>query len=119
MRLILATLLAGHGIAHLPGFAVSWKLMSSLEIPYRTTALGGLVRFGDVGARVEGVLWLLMATAFVALAVGAAVDTPWWRYGVQIAIVASMLLCASGWPDARLGLLANVVIGGLLTFSRS
>jgi hypothetical protein len=118
MRLLLAALLAGHGIAHLPGFAVSWKLMSSLEIPYRTTALGGMVRFGDVGARVEGLLWLLMAVVFVALAASALLGTPWWRYWVQIAIMASILLCAMGWPDARLGLLANVVIGAVVAFSR-
>lgn len=37
MRLILSGLLLAHGIAHLVGFAVAWKLLVNDEVPYRTT----------------------------------------------------------------------------------
>ena len=51
MRLALVALLAAHGIAHLPGFAVPWRLMTSAELPYKTTAFGGAIEIGDTGAR--------------------------------------------------------------------
>jgi hypothetical protein len=34
MRIVLAALLLAHGVAHLPGFLVSWQLRSFPEMPY-------------------------------------------------------------------------------------
>ena len=54
MRFALAALLIAHGVAHLVGFLVPWKLLSTAEVPYRTTVLGGLIEVGDAGARALG-----------------------------------------------------------------
>ncbi len=43
MRLALSALLMAHGGAHLVGFVVPWKLLSTAEVPYRTTILGGMM----------------------------------------------------------------------------
>ena len=61
MRVALAALLIVHGVAHLVGFVVPWKLVSTVEMPYRTTILGGMADVGDVGARTLGVIWLMAA----------------------------------------------------------
>jgi hypothetical protein len=43
MRFALSALLIAHGVAHLVGFVVPWKLLSTAEVPYRTTILGGMM----------------------------------------------------------------------------
>ena len=114
MRHALAALLAVHGIAHLPGFAVSWRLMTSAAIPYKTTAFGGAIEIGDTGARLLGAGWLLMAVMLLALAIATWANASWWRPAVMIAVTISAILSAAGWPEARLGLLANVAVVGVL-----
>ena len=114
MRLALVALLAAHGIAHLPGFAVPWRLMTSAEIPYKTTAFGGAIEIGDTGARLVGAGWLLMAVMFLVLSGAAWANASWWRPAVMVAVTTSALLSAAGWPEARMGLLANAVIVGVL-----
>lgn len=109
MRFALAALLIAHGVAHLVGFVVPWKLLSSAEVPYRTTILGGVTDVGDAGARALGVVWLVAALAFVLLA--GAVLAGWnvrvWTFAT---LSLSIVLCVAGWPEARIGLVVNVVL---------
>jgi hypothetical protein len=110
MRAALSVLLLVHGVAHLPGFAVAWRLMSSAELPYRTTIFMGRVDVGDTGARALGAVWLVLAGAFAWLS--------WLNWGggalfrpVALSIVAvSSLMCVAAWPEARLGLAANALV---------
>ena len=114
MRMILATLLLGHGVAHVVGFAVPWKLVTSSEVPYRTTVAGGLVDVGPAGVRLVGVLWLLVALAFVSVSVGVLQHATWWyRESLALAMV-SLVLCTLGWPESRPGVVANLLILVLL-----
>jgi hypothetical protein len=109
MRFALAALLIAHGVAHLVGFVVPWKLVSTAEVPYRTTIFGGITDVGDAGARAIGVVWLLTGLAFALL--GGAVLAGWnvrvWMFGI---IPVSMALCVVGWPEARIGLVVNAVL---------
>jgi hypothetical protein len=109
MRFALAALLVAHGVAHVVGFAVPWKLLTSAEVPYRTTVLGGVADIGDAGARALGVLWLSTALAFLLL--GAAVLAGWnvrmWAFAL---LSLSIVVCAAGWPEARIGLAVNAVL---------
>jgi hypothetical protein len=114
MRVVLIAVLVGHAVAHVVGFVVPWQLMTSPEIPYRTTAMGGLVDLGSTGARVLGVAWLAMAVTFAVMAGGLLWQAPWWPPATLIAVGISMMLCVFGWPDARIGLLANALILALL-----
>ena len=118
MRIAIAILMAIHGVAHLPGFVASWRLATLEGMPYRTTALAGSYDFGDAGARAVGVLWLLAAVAFWATAAGAALDTPWWPTLALGAALASLMLCAIGWPDTRIGVPVNLLIVTALVFGR-
>jgi hypothetical protein len=114
MRMVLATLLLGHGVAHVVGFAVPWKLVTSAEVPYRTTVAGGLIDVGPAGVRLIGILWLLVALAFVSISVGVLQSTTWWYRESLAVVMASLVLCALGWPESRPGVVANLLILVLL-----
>ena len=106
MRFILAALLIGHGVAHIVGFVVPWKLMQMPEMPYRTTILGGMMDVGDAGIRLMGVLWLLIGLAFAVVAGG--VVAGWsLRTAVFALLALSSAFCVIGWPEARIGLIVN------------
>jgi hypothetical protein len=114
MRGVLAALLLVHGFAHTVGFVVPWRLVTTTDVPYRTTLLGGVVDVGDAGIRAIGLLWLTLAVACVVVAGGLLAGASWWFRALLPLLAISSLLCALQWSDARLGLLANAVILALL-----
>jgi ABC-type microcin C transport system permease subunit YejB len=114
MRLILAALFIGHGVAHVVGFAVPWKLVTSSQVPYRTTVAGGLVDIGPAGVRLVGLLWLFVAVALVSIAAGVLQHTTWWYREALVILMVSSVLCLLGWPDSRPGLVANFLILAVL-----
>jgi hypothetical protein len=107
MRVVLACLLLGHGIAHLPGFLVGWQLASFPELPFRTTVIANTVDVGFAGARIVGAAWMIASLMFVVLAVTVALRPAGWPQALPVAIALSAVLCVLGWPDARLGLAMN------------
>lgn len=110
MRYALSALLAAHGIAHGVGFAVSWRLLSSPELPFKTTLLSGRVDVGEAGIRLFGVLWLLVGVAMVVVAVGVALQTRWVGMTLLPVVVTSLVLCLLELPHARIGLALNGVL---------
>lgn len=110
MRQALAFLAFVHAIAHLVGFAVSWRLLSAAELPYRTTILQGRIDVGDLGIRLYGLGWLGLATGFAVVAIGIGLRAAWWLPVGQALILLSVIFCVLGWPDTRVGVLANAMI---------
>jgi hypothetical protein len=110
MRIALAVLMLLHGIAHLPGFVVSWRLTELKEMPYRTTVLGGRLEVGDAGIRLIGVLWLAAALAFVLIATSALTQRTWWAPAATAVAISSLLLSVLGLPDSRIGIAVNLAI---------
>jgi hypothetical protein len=108
MRFLIAAFLLAHGVAHLVGFAGTWRL--SPTIPYHTTLLAGRVDVGDAGIRTTGVLWLMLACAFSLAAAGTMLDAPWWRMLVLVAAMASLTLSIAALPEAKVGVAINVAI---------
>ena len=49
MRIALGIFLILHGVAHLPGFVVPWRLANIKDVPYKTTLLSGRFDIGDAG----------------------------------------------------------------------
>lgn len=111
MRIAFATLMLAHGVAHIVGFLVPWKLVPATpEVPYRTTILRGAVDLGDAGIRVYGLAWMGLALMFAAVAVALFLRAPWWyRAALGVAGVSAMF-CLASWPEARIGLATNLVI---------
>jgi hypothetical protein len=110
MRVLLAMLLVVHGAAHLVGFVVPWRLMTSADFLQRSTVLGDIASDGSPGARMLGVIWLLMALTFVGLAAGLLLQVQGIERWTLNAVAASMLLCVLDWPDARYGVAVNVAV---------
>jgi len=106
----LAFLLLAHGIAHVPGFLVNWQIASFPDLTYRTTIFGTSVDVGPEGIRLLGLCWIGTAIVLVLLASAVAFNVPLRPWAIPAALILSLLLCAAGWPEARLGLVANVVI---------
>ena len=113
MRYLLAVLLLVHGVAHLPGFLVAFRLASFPELPYRTTFFGTL-DFGAIGARAIGLGWLALSVSFVSLAAVVALRLEGTPILLPLVLGASALLCTAEWPEARMGFVANTVIAGLV-----
>lgn len=114
MRFLLAFLFVAHGIAHLPGFLVLWRLKDLPELPYKTTLLAGHWDVGDLGARVTGSLFLLAALAFLVAAVVLVRKAP---FGKDLAVgvtLFSLALTGMAWPEARVGFALDLVLLGLL-----
>ena len=109
----LALLLLAHGVAHLPGFLAAWRLVEIPQLPHTTTVFGGMLDIGHVGIRAVGILWLMVGAASVTAASAVLLRSGWAPAFVSIVLALSTVLCIAGWPAARLGLLANVVIAGL------
>jgi hypothetical protein len=114
VRMLLAAILIGHGAAHVVGFAVPWKLVTSVEVPYRTTVLAGTLDIGPLGVRLIGILWLLVSVAFVSVAVGVLQHTTWWYREALMLVGVSLMLCVLALPESRPGLVANAVVVALL-----
>jgi hypothetical protein len=110
MRIAIAMLMLFHGVAHLPGFAVPWRLVSSPEMPYRTTVLAGHLYVGATGIRAVGVLWLLLALAFVAAAASAFASREWWVPLATGVAFASLALSLVALPGSRIGVAVNLVL---------
>jgi hypothetical protein len=116
MRIVVGLFLLGHAVAHLPGFLVNLRLRSFPELPFRTTVFSGSVDVGEAGIKVVGLAWLILAIALGVLAIAAFMRVPWWEPLAYVTIALSIVLCLLGWPDARVGVFANLVILMMIFF---
>jgi hypothetical protein len=110
INVIAAIYLIVHGLIHLIGFVVKFQIAEMEDITYKTTVLAGKLDVGHVGTRALGIVWLLLAVAFVIS--GAAIFASpawWWSFTLAVTLV-SLALCVLGWPDARFGVLANIIV---------
>lgn len=110
MRIAFGIILLVHGIAHLVGFVVPWRLMSSAEMPYKTALFAGHWEVGDVGMRVNGLLWLVAALAFLFAGIAVMRQAHGGETLALYVSLASLALCVVSWPEARIGLFINLAI---------
>jgi hypothetical protein len=110
INVIAAIYFVVHGLIHLIGFVAFWQIAEIEEFKYTTTVLAGRLDIGDVGIRVLGVVWLVVAVALVIAGVAIFFSPPWWWSFTLVATVASLIVSLLGWPDAKFGVLANIII---------
>jgi hypothetical protein len=110
INVIAAIYLIVHGVIHLIGFVVFCQIAEIEDISYTTTVLAGKLDIGDVGTRVLGVVWLVIAVALVIAGVTIFFSPAWWWSFTLAVTVASLIVTLLGWPDAKVGLLANIII---------
>jgi hypothetical protein len=119
MQYVIAIILLIHGIAHLVGFVVPWRIAKLEEAPYKTTLMGGRLDVGDAGIRIVGVVWLLIALAFFVSGTALLFLSGWWWSYTLVVAAISLVLCVLGLPDSKFGIPINVVILGYLLAGKS
>jgi len=105
MRLVFAAFLVAHAVAHLVGFVGPWGLAGS--VPGSRTLLAGKLVVGDAVMKVVGLVWLVVAVAFVIAAIGLLRQAAWWRPVTVAAAGASLGLSVLCWPQSILGVPIN------------
>ena len=107
---ILVLLLFGHGAAHLVGFMGPWRLIDAEGVTFQRSLFDGRLEVSDRGMRALGVVWLGLALGFFAAGLAAAFQLSWWPEAATGLAVASLLMCVTSWPAARIGVAVNVVL---------
>jgi|GEM_PF-866357 len=110
MKTILAIYLFIHGFAHLVGFLVYWRFLKEKNVKYKTTLFPGNMEIGEDGIRLIGFFYLLTAFGFGYVGYELLTDGLLWSQFIWYAIVVSIILCITGLPDTRYGILANVIL---------
>lgn len=110
LRTLLALALAAHGLIHLIGFVVPFRIAQLEGYAYTTSAAWGRFELGDDGARVVGVLWLLVTVAFIVAAYGIWQQASWAIPVTATIAGCSLVLCILGSPAAAAGIAINVLI---------
>jgi hypothetical protein len=103
-----AVFMALHGIVHVIGFTVPWKLGGPKGVEYSTSLLNRSIEVGDLGVSFVGLIWLAAALAFLAVAV-----LLWRRHprALQLTIallLVSLGLCVAGLPGAVVGVAIDI-----------
>jgi len=115
-RTIVAVTLIAHGLVHLIGFVVPWRIATLDGFPYRADVLSD-VEIGSSGVKVLGILWLLAAIGFVAVGVALLAGQSWW-WGPALVIASVSLLLAGLWAQqAFAGLAIDLAIIAILALS--
>jgi hypothetical protein len=110
VRFALAALLFLHGVAHLPGVVVDWRLAALPGLAYHTTVFGGRLNLGDAGMRTMGALWLAAGLGFGIAALAAVLARPWWLPLAAAAAGLSLVVTLLAAPESRVGIVVNLVI---------
>jgi hypothetical protein len=116
-RRIAAAVLALHGLVHLIGFVVPWRLAQVEGFAYRTTAFDGVIELGETGALVIGLAWLAIAVGFVIAAVGVWEARAWAIPLVGLLAAASLAVCVMGLPETVAGIVLDVAILGAVAWA--
>jgi hypothetical protein len=107
-----AVVIAAHGLVHLMGVSLLWKLGEPGQLRYADAVPAP----GTVAAEVVGGLWLLAAVLFVTAAILLATGRPWRLVALAgVAVSAPVIGLASG--QAVAGLVADGLILALVTVS--
>lgn len=99
MRLVMALLLLAHGLAHFAGVREAfWPgAIKPRRLIYVPRAL-------------EGLSWLLLGLGFIGASALVLTSHDSWRLVVLWSSGASLLMCITAWPRARLGLIVDAVL---------
>ena len=97
LKYIFAVVVFVHGLIHFMGFA-------------KASGYGNITQLTKHISKSNGLLWLLVATLFVAATVLFLLKKESWAYVAIISALISQILIITVWKDAKFGTIANVII---------
>jgi hypothetical protein len=112
-----AVLLVLHGLVHLIGFTVPWRLGGLRESEYSTLILNRSIEVGDTVVKLLGLLWLAAAVAFVVVAAMVWRGHRWAVRTVVALLLGSAVLCTVDLPTSVMGLAIDAGLLALLAFA--
>jgi hypothetical protein len=98
-----------HGLVHVIGFVVAWRITALEGFAYRTDAVGG-IDLGSSGVKVLGMYWLVAALGFVTADVALLTRCGWWQSAKRGVAVVSLVLGIQWAQQAFAGVVTDVVI---------
>jgi hypothetical protein len=101
-----AVVIAAHGLVHLMGAALLWKLGEPGQLRYADAVPGP----GTAAGYVVGGLWLVAAVLFVAAAVLLAAGRAAWRMTALAAVVVSAAVIGLAPAQATAGLVVDGLV---------
>ena len=110
LKIVVGAFFIFHGLVHLIGFFVNWQIIVVRSMPYETTVLAHKIEVGITGIRVVGLLWVVAACLWIAAGIGLLALAPWWLAMTVAALLFSTVMCILGWPEARFGVMINILI---------
>jgi len=114
VRLFLGLVCLVHGVAHLVGFFAAWRPSVIPELQHKTTVLSGKLDLGEAGIRVMGVLWLMLAVAFVCVGAMVVLKMPLAIPAVLAAAAVSGVLSLIAWPESQIGVFVNLGVAAFV-----
>jgi len=115
--IVFGVILILHGLVHLLGFALYWKLTDIEGLTYKTTFLGGRINLGEINMKIYGALWLLCMLGFLVASVGIFTRQYWWPTLTIMTAILSLVITIMDWSEARFGVIVNIGILIVLAFS--
>jgi hypothetical protein len=110
---VAAVIIAGHGLAHLMGVALLWKLGQPGALRYADVVPAA----GSTAAYLVGGLWLVAAVLFVAAAILLAAGRPGWRLVALAAVAVSVPVIGLAPAKAVPGLVVDGLVLVLVAIS--
>ena len=110
MKITIAIFLFLHGLAHLVGFIVPWRIAKMDDMPYKTTLIYGKVDVGDIGIRIMGIIWLLIAMVYFYSGWITYQQMDIWLIFTLITTVVSLFFCILAIPDTKIGIVINIIL---------
>jgi hypothetical protein len=119
VRIVIAIILAGHGIGHIMGFIETWTSWQPFSEPSFNDSpwifSDGLFIKSAVG-KIFGLFWLAAMLGFFAAAIGLIANQSWWSTAAVIASILSMLAVVPWWNTFTPGIMSKKSAGVLDVF---
>ena len=109
-----------HGIAHLVGFFIYWKIMSGTEdVPYKTKIFFSQIEIGTLGISILGFLYFLIALIFIIIGVSLIINKLRFNDNIVfILLIISSVITLIDLMPTIIGLVVNILFLALFLVNK-
>lgn len=110
LRIVIAIILAGHGMGHIMGFLgtwTSWQIFSEPSFNESPWIFSDGIFIHSAVGKVFGIFWLVAMIGFLAAAIGLIANQSWWSTVAIIACILSLLAVIPWWNTITPGIMSK------------